>query len=807
MRRLTKESVALFVLLASLARSAVVHGQIITIGAPVCGGASCGVQGWYQYWTTVSSVPSQYQRSGEFQIATIARNAPIDPPWQDGDWNIMAWPLSGSEDLLTNAEGRTNYNSQLELEIVTDFPLSSYFHVGDYISARGWHVEDWGHSAVNPEHHANETNGGKTELHPIIFIGSRSLDWPDFKLFAAQDGSGRFPLSYVSLDNYFGGWQIPLGQDPPMSVGFQQVGAQSAVLPVRFLAESAVVDIGVASMGANNQACWDQYHSVISAVQFPGSVYITPRLGPYGWCLKQGYFGQFHRSEEQLLGESITWALVQVGGRPVLEGTITATLAPPANHPPPVHTQWRYRETLPNGITTWSVVENPAGNTVSFVVRYAPALGLTQTSWALHVMSASRAPDWTPGAHRTSNGLPPAEERVFAQASVLHSVTPSSIALQVQEVLTQHSIPSPINGMPAQVSSCVEGYDVTGDVRALSGVAPTPIQWQVQQLTTSGGQAIANPPTVIVPSNGTSVALDGVGVGVTGNNKVRAVFSNMAGSPSIQEVAGGVARYFSNGASVRVAASYTTALGEAPGAETELSVSGCTSRVPSFADAWKDLEKLVWIMETLHEQGFGGTLPPTLSPTLVQQWGQVRVPLGPPERWYGRLPAFGQRLVDTYKSLLTGRSATATATADLMRGLRLASQLQDRPLQRVPRLIGKADLGRLNVVDTTSLRTGPLLFKPGLSYRVRELTFDSDGKLTRQSVQSLLDWSRALRSTPDRRLELTYTAPVGVSLAEAQRRASVIRQVLRGAGVAAGQITARGILGTGGAVPVELRIR
>jgi hypothetical protein len=811
MPRITKVLLASLVLLGVCSAAHLASAQILVIGAPVCDGVTCDIQSYFQYWTTVSSNPAQYRRYGEFQITSIARNVPIDPPWQDGDWNIMAQPLSGYEDLLTNTEGKQNYNSLLELEVATDFPISSYFHEGEYISVFGWHSEDWGHSAVNPDHYANTTNGGKTELHPIIYIGSRSLFWPEFKVFAAQDASGRFPLANQSLDYYFGGWTIPLGQANP-ALAPLSAGSQVAVFPMEFLSESAVVDIGVATMGSNNQACWDQYHSVISADQTPGWVQITPRLGPFGGCLKQGYYGVFHRSEEQILRDSVRlWVDTLPDGHIVLDGIVYATLLTSSNHPPFVYTNWRYHMMTPNGAIIMSPTwENPNGNGVAYHIRYAPSLGLYQNTWWLYVIGNTKPPDWTPGAHRTANGLPPAEERQFAQIRVRHFVTPSSLTLDVKQLVSQLSLPPPPipPGAPAPVASCVMSYDVSGVVQLVStGVSPTPVNWRLVQTRSSVGQDIPNPTLVSVPGNGTTVTLDAVSASVTGTNQLHVAFQNAQSSGPAMLTAG-IGMYFNNNAAIDVLADYSTSLGESPAAATHLSVSPCAAHYKSLAEAWEDFQKLIWIAEVLHEQGFGPTLPPTLTPALREGWRNMTFPLGDPQRWYNRLPPSARRLADTYRDMLSGRPVASAAAADLMRGLTLASGLPNPPRLRLPKLMTRKDFAGVGVKDTAFLASGPVLSKPGAQYRVRELEFDSAGTLTRRSVQMLLDWSHTLRNTGDRRIEITYTAPSVVGIVEARRRAAVIRQVLVNAGVGPAQIVTNGVVAAGaGSVPLELRVR
>jgi len=734
---------------------------------------------------------------------------PVRPPLTDGDWNVRATPLAGFDDLLTNAEGWQNYDPLLELEIDNDFPLSTYFHEGEYIWAFGWHVEDWGHSAVSPiddTHPAVLTIGGKTEFHPIIYLASLRFDVPDFKLFAAQDASGRFVASENSLDSYFDGWSIPVGQHQLVRV--QQLGSQVALEPVEFVSESALVDIGVAEMGVSqqaNQACWAKYRSVISADQSDGEVRITPRLGPYGGCLKQVYFGAFHRSLEPILRDSAVWSLTTLpDGHVALDGQVHDSLLTPSNHPGLVFTSWKFHETTQANITVVSpTYDNLPGNAVAYGIRYAPSLGLTQHTWWLWVDGSTRPPGWTPGANRQANGLGPFDGRDFAGAIIRHNVIPSSLALTV----TPNEWPVNTAAPPATVASCVTSYTVSPKISlVVPSLQATPVSWQVIQTRSSAGEDISNPNPVVVPTDGSPVTLDGVTAAVSGNNELHVAFANArpGGHPIASPTV--MTQYFTSFSAVTAVAHYSTALGEAPEAAAHLALSPCFTRYPSLASAWMDFQKLIWIMETLHAQGFGPSLSPTLPPSVVQAWSGVTVPLGLPESWYGHLSPAGQRLASTYTAMAAGQPVPQTAAAEVLHGLELAARLPNRPSLAAPSLIDTGTMRRMGLRDTTYLPSGPTLLKPAATRVVPQLGFDVSGTLTRGSIRLLLDWSRLLKNAPSRRVRLTYTAPQGLAIAEAQHRAGLIQQFLLHAGVSPLQVSVTGVVGSG-APKIELLVR
>lgn len=389
------------------------------------------------YWRTVSE--TRYARLGDFVISpscetikfsqteppvTVCSPAidrsDVDPPWHDGDWSIWAAPLTGSEDLIVNAEGRTNWNNLIELEIqAPDFPFSDHFHQGDVIHVYGWHVEDCGHSVMGssslfhtgcvlPITGSTNVNGGKTELHPIIYVQKGALEDAHFELFTAQDGSGRFPLADRDLTDYFAGWSIPLGQTPAsVSVYPLQSGSQTVNQDVFLLREQAQVDVHLHMLSLGNYTnhyftdterrfCWHDRQSNIPASQTPGAVHFQPQLrgvwfhdAHYGLvrCLQPLYYGDFDRSTEQLLSENITSHLEPLSnGYQAMVADVTATLRSPASFGDFVQTEWRYQDA-----TGTHNVENPAGNTVTLHLKYSPSEGLNTAMWGLQVM-ASRQP-------------------------------------------------------------------------------------------------------------------------------------------------------------------------------------------------------------------------------------------------------------------------------------------------------------------------------------------------------------------------------------------------------------------------------
>ena len=299
------------------------HSQIIILGAPPeeCDtwgpdllwdplDISCEISKAVQWWTTVSADPNAYLRLGRFRIVDIERGVwPPNMPFDDGDWRIDAVPLDdASRQLLTNAQGHSNWNDEIELEIMSYFPLDDFFQIDDEVTAYGWHTEDWGHGVGGND--VAGDNGGKTELHPIIYLQSGALTDEEFQLFAAQDGSDRFPIARESLWKYFSGWTIPLPRSTyPLDLGSLLPGDRTDDWSLNLL--SARWRRSHGEVGYATVLFQQIMNSVVLAPRLPGEPIDSDKDQTF-W-----FFGQFQRSTKQALHQEVSVRLD--GGRAVEE--------------------------------------------------------------------------------------------------------------------------------------------------------------------------------------------------------------------------------------------------------------------------------------------------------------------------------------------------------------------------------------------------------------------------------------------------------------------------------------------------------
>jgi len=799
--------------------------QIIRIGE-----ALWGIHAEFQYWTTVSSLPGEYARYGEFQITkpswddpAVGRGRP-DPPWDDGDWRIFGRPLQGFEDLAINSKGRCNsgWDNLMELEInAYSFPISDHFKEGDYIRAYGWHVEDWGHSAVDRDHWANDTNGGKTEFHPLIYLQKGDFEAPTFKLFTAQDGSGRFPLASQNLESYFPGWEIPLHPSPfPSDVlPHPQTGDISRTLPVPLLKESAIVDDGVGTFGGPSDSCWATSHSSILATQSPGRVFLAPRLGGFGGCIKPLYFGEFHRTEELLFRDRVKVNVVSLSnGLKAIAGQITATLNNSTSNPAFAETSWTYQETR-GGSNIETMIPNPPGNTVSYEFRYSPSEGLWQNEWRLDVLASTRPFNWSPGANRHGTGLGNLEDRVFAQQRLLYYVQPSDIKLTVTDKSSGVTF------------ACKYGYRVTGNVLTphRDVIATGPLVWQVILERTATGQQVPNP-TLVEVRQGSPVEFDYVKVELVGTETVEVTFFNVpveppAGAPVLVAGCQPGQQSYRNPAKVRIYANGRTNLGEWMSAGTEtLGVETClrTSEggdgCQSAQQFLRNLEKIVLVVDKLKKFGlWTGALPPTLPNQVVQTWEPAEGGPGPVYDWYPELPASVKPIVDTYKRLVESQVVAPAEMARFRAAISLVSTLppvtgvkqpRNGRWETVPYLPGS---GKPSVPPKPPIMLSrPSDLENHKVHVVRDLKFAEGDTLTRASILALTDWAAQLRDRTQGIVELTYVGKPGVlSQEQARRRAAAIERVLVGQGLKQERLRIGGVLrpDAGQAGFLEVRIR
>lgn len=808
------------VLLALTLTQSSLDAQIITIGAD-----NSLLQQGVQYWTTVSSLPEAYQRIGEFVITTPCVStvmlgticAPavhregtssIDDILDlgDGDWNIEVAPLAGWEDLLVNAEGRSNTccGNLMELEInAYEFPLQLYFQAGDFITALGWHVEDWGHSAVSSApnsaglpRYANSTNGGKTEFHPIIYLQKGGLGDSHFMLFTAQDGSGRFPLADDNLQNYFA---IPLQPSPAPVAVFQAglPGTRLVASTVALLREDQQVDIrhqGFTQAGltpltdAQRNTCWQQQQSQIMAFQGIGTVSVVPKLkgfsspSPDLFCLHPLYFGEFSRLAEPLLSENIVANVVPVGnGYKAIDADITATLAKASTLDPFVYSDWWYSDV--NGSQN---LTNPPGNSVTFHLRYSPSQGLTNASWSLYVIAQTEQPG-APTVAAPQLGVGPVHTRGFAQSFVSNFITPSSLTFDVtpstQTVTGWLGVPVP----------CTLQYDAHPTAfETIPSQGGPQITLQVALEQDHAGVHIQTPVLQNILNDGTVLSLDGA---------------------TVQWVGGAVKVAFQKGTAsiVGLYGAFSTVLGEHVIGHVSLEVQGCDLGVRQILPSqWRPLQKAVLAISRLKQLGlWSGDIPSAWPAELLRTWGNPPSGVSPsPE-----LPKEANRLLDTYYLLIEGKSVSKQEEARLARAITAAAKLPDLPLPAA-HAVRPSGITTLHTPGTplpTSIPEAfsrePSFLRGDSTYVVTGFTFNDYDVPERATVATLLWWASALRASPATRLLITYSAePDASTQAHADRRVNGIRQLLIDHGVEPNRLTVKtvSLKGVGAAGRVQI---
>lgn len=128
----------------------------------------------------------------------------------------MSILIPSSPGLRKNSAGDENPRGDIELEVyspgsINVLDLPSLFPVGTRIKAYGWWVEDHAH-------------GERTELHPLIYMISNSLDSYRFKIFMSQDYSERFVTDAWPMYESF---DIPL-QAPVHQVFLADIDPQAS---------------------------------------------------------------------------------------------------------------------------------------------------------------------------------------------------------------------------------------------------------------------------------------------------------------------------------------------------------------------------------------------------------------------------------------------------------------------------------------------------------------------------------------------------------------------------------------------------
>jgi hypothetical protein len=577
-------------------------------------------------------------------------------------------------------------------------------------------------------------------------------------------------------------------------------------------------------MGGGHRSAWATDHSVVEARQYPGELQLYVRLNPAGGYIEPLYFGDFKRSTEQLLHHEYITTLRTTNTRDQFLATrVIAKLLPSATHGRLPHSTWEYVETSSAGLDARRRIDNPQGDSLVLDLMYSPALGANTYEWDFAVMAGTRAPTWAPGAQRTVNGLAPAEQRVFAQSRVRHSIQPSSIALSSPQDINRTFTPPRQPGIALTASNsivCVVGYSIDATMTLVHPQAtPSGPRWFVEQTRQADGQQITNPTPIRIPNGGTPLDIGFVKLSVDAANPLKLKIDFEDANARTGGV--GAPRTFlhSNSARLRVAVEYSTGLGERPrDTSDELFIRPCASQNLSLAQTWENFETLVIAMEKLHQMGLfsGRSLPSPLPQRFRTEWQrQQYAPIGEPDALLSRLPAAGQRIARTYLALQAGDTVGAVELRELSNALQSASQLPKLTRTKLPGIVPKTVQPPIGPDDALLGRSRGVLLNArvgsaprGQGFDAAGLRFDGSGALDRESIQQLIQWAPAVRSAR-RPVEIRVITGPGLSQTQARARADAIRSVLLQEGLDPSIVSASGAASarTGQPGRVEIVVR
>ena len=450
---------------------------------------------YIQYWQTVNSISSfcDYFNSVEGEIHSIHKNS-YYPPFQDGDWCIFIkrWLDDPNfQGIITNSAGEVNEDGMIELEINTPFPLGNYFSVGMPLTALGWWVEDFGHSAEDfdtPSGSFLFGGNGKTELHPIINLRVRGIN--RVKYFAAQDISERFITSYIpipplfpfcKLDKFY--ITIPLPNFPVVNLSYSEYIGVPSSKTLR-ITENSIVDYvyDATDLDLTANKLLDEINKRQTSIQIyrnESNIEIAPFLPPLVslsgsdlnspiYLVNPFYYSDIYWLNESLLKEEINSFIRTnpINGLQSLQFIVTAELGNSAdvNIRPIEWSFWKYDNTDIWGQKIEMNEENPIENKVRFNIEYSPAMGMNETEWFFELNAQNRPISWTPGKRSSvsETGIISVQERSIFREKRTYKITPSSLELRIRE------LKSPIDfgkyyfdintGKVLRYWECVTGY-------------------------------------------------------------------------------------------------------------------------------------------------------------------------------------------------------------------------------------------------------------------------------------------------------------------------------------------------------------
>jgi hypothetical protein len=755
----------------------------------------------------------------------------IDCPGPDGDWNIWLKPKSSDKWSLRNSDNDENAHTQsapcgvtlptwdssptslIELEVKSSKPsrgqnLKDYFWAGQSAVARGYWVEDAGHSH-------------KTELHPLTFLTAGTAD--SFSVFVPQETSGRFYADYYAIDEPI---FISLGVEGgkhrivPTSLPSTKYSHNSAVVLEKYrLDDLWETGFLCGPLSQRNRS------SAPMTLGLTGNLTIAVHVPAFSICNSPFYLAAFSRGETGALTETIT-AKVVAGTWPDQNGTdktgkrlevkVDITLEPPPTSfetqiPNPAglaFSKWSY-PTFVGRVQTSNIETRTANHAVSASMVFWPDGGFNQTTFPMYVSGSTAPEDWSTPANATDKTNGP-YRRGYVHDRRLYEIQRSRLSLTEKPVhamvVGKRKKPTSIHG-PTESKFCVTGYELIPDASEfISGVnmrgTPT---WVVESFRDAAGNSIsqtasmASGTTVNVP--GAKVQYDGVKVSVSFDDLGWRVQDNSASTPTLLP---------SNGAGLRIYATAQSELGELTGAKSrDLFEPICPGHfitkpatpVDIVKEGLRALAAIAWMQQR-------GLLPPKAPcggpgglPTLPVAQIAANNPSGLNavkglDEVAKQVPAPCHHIVATLSRLQRGEALSENDITVIDAILTTSNKLppvriKDGIKLPTPQMF---ELGARRDDDffAKHLPTAPIprTLDKGFETTLLNVRFEKDGSLTESSF---VDIARLARRTlpSNQTLEIGVSESASTLKAGALKRAEIIRDALVASGVPKAQVAVR----------------
>jgi hypothetical protein len=783
-------------------------------------------------------------------------------PGPDGDWNISVkpdqpWVLKNSDGVSNPYENKlpcgitlltwdANPTRRIELEVKSSKisrgqDLRDYFPHGTKIIAKGYWVEDSGHSIYLPNPTLKDPLHlkafTKTELHPLTSITGGTAD--AFSIFVAQDTSGRFVTKDWAISENF---NFSLAGDRPqwwLIPGAPQT--QKLHESTIFLEEFLLDDLsGFGFCNTNTVPLNTRTRSQASAsYSLYGNVSLTTFVPADQPCTVPFYLGSFTRGEFDALTETVTVSVVsgpttdrygqgKTGKRVEIE--IKAQLAaPPVNvdsaGPDPAglaESKWGYHSlnAATRNIESRSETQTGGHSIISKLV-YWPDGGYSVRDWFLYVTGATRAESWSPTPQTGVNGP---HRRAYVHDQRAYSIKPSRLALDSADINAQTTVTDPFGKLIQRLCNFGQTISVnkTGLIPGVDIPKPT---WSIELIQDAEGNAVSQ--FIVVPAagsvNASQAQIDNLG------DAVKVMFNDLGWDLYTPGYGTYTPSFLPKNKTVlRVRTYAVTEIGEPTGAvTTELMQASCMG-TPTFLpksvlnlldEGNKVIAALVWLSER-------GLLPPMPWPKGALPIERIKKEnprgLSSTPRFDEvprRLPAEYRALPEIMLKLQKGIPLAKSDFALLDEMLRISHQLP--PI--TPTLVAPPATPRVHTTANTRLLDNiaarlpstnvPRKLESGQSVMLHNVAFDiGTPTFVRGASIDLQRIAHRLSRQKDKNVQVVVYPGRSVPEKLAVARANVVRDFLASKGIDAKRIATVTGKGAHGNLPssrgsVELRVQ